>query len=105
MLPASDTRLSPRLVGAILCRCWVEIDDSGTGSGEKLLRSSKELFRLLASLIKSALLKIDRGKAVLVVVQRKYFIDFMFEPTWFAPQVFRLLFIPPRNSSTIHISP
>jgi hypothetical protein len=34
-----------------------------------------------------------------------YFIDFMFEPTLLAPQDFRLLLIPPRNSSTVHDAP
>jgi len=59
----------------------------------KALRSYKQLFRLLASLLQAALLKIVRGKVDLVVVRRKYFIEFVFEPTWLAPQV-------PCNSST-----
>jgi len=36
MLLTADTGVSPRLAGAVMCRCWVEIDDSGNGRSEKL---------------------------------------------------------------------
>jgi hypothetical protein len=36
MRPAADTSVTPQLTGAILCRCWVEEDDSGNGSSERL---------------------------------------------------------------------
>jgi hypothetical protein len=49
----------------------VEIDDKKNGNNDLLCCSctSKQLFRLLASLLKAALLKIDRGKGILAVAR------------------------------------
>ena len=40
-----------------------------------------------------------------VVARRTYLIDFLFEPPSLAPHYFRLLLIPPRDSSTVHDAP